>query len=274
MFTYQGKTALITGASSGIGEAFVRALAGRGMHVMLVARSEEKLRALAAEMSGQHEVRAEVIAADLGQEQAVQLIQQEVERRGLTIDLLVNNAGFGTYGLFETISPEREHQEVMVNIAAMVALTHAFVPPMVARGQGAVINLSSVAGFQPLPYMAVYAATKAFVLSFSEALSVEYRRHGVRVLALCPGVTDTAFLKEASAEPLIVAPKRTPEQAVATGLRALERGRSVVIDGVGNAMLPQVVRLFPRALIAQIAGQVMRPRGAGMSGQAAATQKR
>ncbi|MBV9690639.1 MAG: SDR family NAD(P)-dependent oxidoreductase [Ktedonobacteraceae bacterium] len=159
MFTYQGRTALVTGASSGIGEAFARALAGRGMNVVLVARSEEKLRALAAELSGQYCVRAEVMAADLGQEQAVQLIEQEVERRGLTIDLLVNNAGFGTYGLFETLSPEREHQEVMVNIAATVALTHAFVPSMTARGQGAVINLSSVAGFQPLPYMAVYGAS-------------------------------------------------------------------------------------------------------------------
>ena len=268
MFTYQGKTALVTGASSGIGEAFARALAGRGMNVVLVARSEQKLRTLAAELSAQHGVRAEVIAADLGQEQAVQLIQQEVERRGLTIELLVNNAGFGTYGLFETLSPEREYQEVMVNIAAMVALTHAFVPPMAARGQGAVINLSSVAGFQPLPYMAVYAATKAFVLSFSQALSVEYREHGVRVLALCPGVTDTPFLEEARAEPLIVAPKRTPEQAVATGLRALERGRSLVIDGVGNAVLPQLVRLLPRAFVAQIVGQVMRPRGERMNRQA------
>jgi short-subunit dehydrogenase len=273
MFTYQGKTALVTGASSGIGEAFVRALAGRGTNIVLVARSEEKLRALAAELSGQYGVQAEVIAADLGQEQAVQRMQGEVERLGLTIDLLVNNAGFGTYGLFETLSPEREHQEVMVNIAAMVALTHAFVPHMAARGQGAVINLGSVAGFQPLPYMAVYGATKAFVLSFSEALSVEYREHGVRVLALCPGVTDTAFLKETRAEPLMVAPRRTPEQVVATGLRALERGRSVVIDGVGNAVLPQVVRLLPRALVAQVAGQVMRPREAGMSGRAAA-QKR
>jgi short-subunit dehydrogenase len=244
------------------------------MSVVLVARSEAKLQALTAELSSQHGVRAEVIAADLGQEQAIQLIQREVELRNLTIDLLVNNAGFGTYGPFETLSPEREHQEVMVNIAAMVALTHAFVPLMVARGQGAVVNVGSVASFQPVPSMAVYGATKAFVLSFSEALSVEYREHGVRVLALCPGLTDTAFFEVAHAKQLVLGRRlRTPAQAVATGLRALEQGRSVVIDGVGNALLAQVPRLLPRGLVAQLAGLAVRPRQAGMSGRAAA-QKR
>src|SRR5579859_2212596 len=136
MFTYQGKTALITGASSGIGRAFAHALARRGMSVVLVARSEERLRTLATELSQQHGVRAEVIAADLSQEEAIRQIQQEVERRKLAVDLLINNAGFATNGFFETLSPERDHQQVMVDVAAVVDLTHALIPSLLERSQG------------------------------------------------------------------------------------------------------------------------------------------
>jgi uncharacterized protein len=186
MFTYQGKTALITGASSGIGRAFAHALARRGMSVVLVARSEERLRALATELSQRYSVRAEVIPADLSQEDAIRQIQLEVQQRGLVIDLLVNNAGFATNGYFETLSPERDHDQVMVDVTSGVDLTHAFVPALLERSSGAaIINVASTAGFQPLPYMAVYGASKAFVLSFSQALAEEYRMHGLRVLARC-----------------------------------------------------------------------------------------
>ncbi len=193
MFAYRGKTALVTGASAGIGAEFARALAARGSDVILVARSQERLRALADELARDFGVRAEVIAADLTRADAARDLYAEAEVRGLTVDLLINNAGFGTHGPFETLAPARDHAEVMLNVAAVVDLTHLFLPAMLKRGDGAVINVASTASFQPVPYMAVYGATKAFVLSFSEALWAECRGRGVRVLALCPGTTATEF---------------------------------------------------------------------------------
>jgi len=262
MFAYQGKTALITGASSGIGRAFARALAQRGMSVLLVARSEERLRTLATELSQRYRVRVEVIPADLSLAGAARQIQQEVERRDLVLDLLVNNAGFGLNGFFEMFSPERDYQQVMVDVAAVVDLTHAFVPSMLERSEGAaIINIASTAGFQPVPYMAVYGASKAFVLSFSQALAEEYRARGLRVLALCPGATETPFF-DIAGEAASIGRRRTPEHVVATGLRALERGRSVVIDGSSNALLAQMSRFFPRRFVARITGQMVHPRQA------------
>ena len=259
MYTYQGKTALITGASSGIGYTFALVLANRGMNVVLVARSEERLRTLAPQLSDKLGIRTNVIVADLSKENAAQAVQQEVERRDITVDLLINNAGFATNGYFETISTERDHQQVMVDVTTVVDMAHAFIPSMVARGEGAIINIASTAAFQPLPYMAVYGGCKAFVLSFSQALSEEYRSRGIRVLALCPGATETPFF-DVAGEAASVGKRRTPEQVVVTGLRALEQGRSVVIDGASNALVAQVPRLFPRSLVARIAGQTVRPR--------------
>jgi len=259
MFAYQGKTALITGASSGIGQVFARVLAERGMSLVLVARSEERLRTLATELSARYAIRAEVLPADLGQEAAARQISQEVLARGLSVDLLINNAGFATNGAFETLSPERDHEQVMVDVAAVVNLTHAFLPELLKRSPGTgIINVASTASFQPLPYMAVYGASKAFVLSFSQALAEEYRTRGLRILALCPGATETPFFTIAG-EAASVGRRRTPEQVVATGLRALEQGRSVVIDGSFNALLAQIPRLFPRRFVAQVAGRAVRP---------------
>ncbi|HET8847021.1 MAG TPA: SDR family oxidoreductase [Ktedonobacteraceae bacterium] len=259
MFTYQGKTALITGASSGIGYAFAHALAQRGMSVILVARSETRLRDLATQLTERYQVRAEVICADLGKEGAAGLLQQEVKSRGLAIDLLVNNAGFATNGSFEDLPAERDHEQVMVDVTAVVDITHAFMPMLLERSPGsAIINVGSTASFQPLPYMAVYGASKAFVLSFSQALAEEYRTRGLRVLALCPGATETPFFTVAG-ESAAVGRKRTPEQVIATGLRALEKGRSVVVDGPSNAFLAQLVRFFPRSLVVRMAGQSVRP---------------
>lgn len=259
MFAYQGKTALITGASSGIGQVFARELAARGMSLVLVARSEDRLRALAADLAERYAIRAEVLPADLGQPEAARQVHQEVKARGLMVDVLINNAGFATNGAFEALAPERDHEQVMVDVVAVVDLTHAFMPELLKRSPGtAIINVASTAGFQPLPYMAVYGASKAFVLSFSQALAEEYRTRGLRVLALCPGATATPFFQIAG-ESAAVGRKRTPEQVVATGLRALEQGRSVVIDGTFNAVLAQVPRLFPRRLVARIAGYSVRP---------------
>ena len=262
MFLYQGKTALITGASGGIGAAFARALAARGANVILVARSEDRLRAPGEELARDHGVRAEVVAADLTRPGAAGELRAAVAARGLMVDLLVNNAGFGTYGRFGTLAPEREHDEVALNVAAMVDLTHLFLPAMLERGDGGVINLASTSAFQPLPYMAVYGATKAFVLSFSEALWAECRGRGVRVLALCPGPTATGFFAVVGSEDGAVGQTRTAAQAVATGLRALERGRPSVVDGWANYLRAQTPRLAPRGLVARIGERITRPRRA------------
>lgn len=261
MFAYQGKTALVTGASSGIGRSFAKELAARGMSLVLVARSGDALKSLAEEITQQYPVRAEVIQADLSREQSAWRVAAEVEQREMDVDLLVNNAGFLTHGHFETISAEREHDEIMVNIAAMVDLTHAFLPGMLNRREGGIINVASIAGFQPIPYMAVYAASKAFVISFSVALWEECRGRNVRVVTLCPGTTDTPFFDVAQAPEAALGKKRTPEQVVATALRGLEQRRSLVIDGKVNGLLSHGPRFIPRWLAAKFAGRAVQPCG-------------
>ncbi len=262
MFQYGGKTALITGASAGIGAEFARALAARGANVILVARSKDRLRALADEVARDYGVRAEAVAADLTRPGAARDLQAAVDARGLAVDLLVNNAGFGTYGRFETLSPERDGDEVALNVAAVVDLTHLFLPTMLARGDGAVVNVASVAAFMPGPYSAVYGATKAFALSFSEALWAEYRGRGVRVLALCPGATATEFFDALGTDTGVRGAKRSPEQVVETGLRALERDRPYAVDGLANYLMIQVPRVVPRGLAARLVARATRPRQA------------
>ena len=263
MFDYQGKTALITGASTGIGATFARALAARGANLILVARSEDKLHTLAAELSAHQKILTHVIPTDLSQEGAALTLAQTIQQQGLYVDILVNNAGFATYGHFETLSASRDHAQALLNMVAVVDLTHAFLPPMLERGEGVIINVASTAGFQPVPYMAVYGASKAFVLSFSEALWGEYRKRGIRVLALCPGSTDTPFFKVVGAEEAKVGGMRTPEQVVATALRAVDQGRSTVVDGVANYLQTMSVRFFPRQVITQMSGRFLQPRHTG-----------
>ncbi len=261
MFSYTGKTALITGASSGIGEAFAQILAAHGMNLVLVARSEDKLRALAQALSEQHGIRADVVPADLCREGAAQEVYRRTRALGIPVDLLVNNAGFGTYGGFDTLAPEREHEEIMLNVTALVDLTLAFVPAMAERKAGGVINVASIAAFQPLPYHAVYGASKAFVLSFSLALWAEYRKVGVRVLALCPGPTATNFFTILGADELpMMGSMHTPEAVVMTGLRTLEQGRPYAVEGRRNAFGAQLTHMTPLALTARVFARVMRPR--------------
>jgi short-subunit dehydrogenase len=259
MRDFAQQTALVTGASSGIGEAFARALAARGAHLVLAARTTEKLEALAAELSERHGIRAVPIAADLARPGAGAELAREVERRGITIDALINNAGFATYGPFEALPAERERDEVQLNVAAVVDLSHAFFPGMVSRRRGAIVNVASTAAFTPLPYMAVYGATKAFVLSFSEALWFEGRERGVAVLALCPGPTETAFFDVANANGLFGARQR-PEVVVERALWALARGRSYVVPGLSNALLAQSARFAPRSMVTRVAASMTRPR--------------
>jgi len=251
-------TALITGASSGIGEAFARTLAARGDDLVLVARSAGRLETLAAELSAKHGVRAHVLPADLSDPGAVDALVAELAARELTVEMLINNAGFGTHGEFASLDAARERDEVLVNVLAPVMLTRALLPAMIARTSGASVNVGSTASFQPVPYMAVYGATKAFVLSFSEALAEEVRAYGVRVVALCPGQTDTAFFD--GIDEARVGRARTTQQVVDTALRALKRGRVVAVDGFANYVLANSVRLAPRRLVTRVAARMQRPK--------------
>lgn len=257
-----GKVALITGASSGIGAAFAEALAGAGLDLILVARSEDKLRALAKQLHELHARRVEVVTADLGLAGAAQKVHTASEALGMPVDLLVNNAGFGTAGTFIKQDAERERQEVLLNAAAVVDMTHAFLPAMVERKRGGIINVASVASFQPLPYMAVYAATKAFVLSFSQAVRGEVRSKGVRVLALCPGPVDTPFFEATgNAKLRSTVPKATlmsADDVVKDALRAFKAGRSVVVPGIANKLLTSSVRFVPRDLLSAMTAMVMK----------------
>lgn len=259
MFDYRDKVALVTGASSGIGAAFAWELATRGMHLALVARSVDKLETLAQELRTRHSIRAEVVAADLSKETAGAEVHEACTRLGLDTHLLVNNAGFGTTGPFHATPLDRQRDEIAVNVLALVDLTHRFLPAMLGRKAGGIINVGSTAGFQPIPYMAVYAATKAFVLSFSEALWAEYRNAGVNVVALCPGPVETAFFEHLTMPRSVFGPGDTSEHVVALGLRALERGRSHVIPTYRDYLKAQAARLLPRGVIPRILERVLRP---------------
>jgi len=214
------ETALITGASSGIGEQFARQLSARGHDLILVARREDRLRKLADELPGT----AHVVPCDLARE--ADQLHGRVSELGLDVDLLVNNAGFGTYGPFVDGDSARDADEIRVNCEALVTLTHAFLPAIVERDRGGVINICSTAGFQPIPYEAIYAATKAFALSFTEALSEELRGSGVRVLAVNPGPVPTEWQAVAGHDDLPSVPgKIEADQVVAESLAAYDRGR-------------------------------------------------
>lgn len=251
--------ALITGASMGIGEAFADALAARGYDLALAARSGDALAHIAARVRAHGGGRAEVIVADLQDAAGPDFVAREAAGRLGQVDLLINNAGYGAHGRFETIDAPREVGQIRLNIEALVVLTNRFAPAMLARGSGGIINVASTASFQPVPYMAVYGATKAFVLSFSEALTEEFRGRGVRVLALCPGPTRTQFFATAG-DGAQFGRIRSPQQVVRTALRAYDRGASYAIDGSANRLLALSQRAFPRTLVARVAGVMMKPK--------------
>lgn len=254
--------ALITGASSGIGEEYARQLAKAGTDLILVARTENKLRDQAKQLAELYGRRVEVIAADLAQAAPGAGLHQRVEALGIKVDLLINNAGFGTVGGFEKQDPAREQQEIALNAAAVVDLAHAFVPAMVEAGHGAIVNVASVAAFQPVPYMTVYAATKAFVLAFSLGLRAELRGKGVRVQALCPGPVDTGFFEATgNARLRSTVPKgamATAEAVVAASLKGLADNRAIVTPGVLNKLGALGARLLPRDTMATLAGKAMK----------------
>lgn len=251
------KTALVTGASSGIGEAFAAKLASQKMNLVLVARSKEKLEQIATQLTSQYGIRVDVIPSDLSKEFSADEIFRQTERLGLQIDLLINNAGFASSGEFHNNDPKQDHNQVMVNISAVVDLTHAFLPGMVQRRHGTIINVASTAAFQPIPYMALYGATKAFVLSFSEALWAENRKNGVHVMALCPGPTETNFFNIAG--DVAVGKMQTTDQVVQTALKALYQKKSYTVVGMMNYLTTQLSRFLPRRTVALIAGSLVNP---------------
>ncbi|HEX6047326.1 MAG TPA: SDR family oxidoreductase [Pyrinomonadaceae bacterium] len=251
-------TSLITGASSGIGAAFARKLAARGRNVLLIARSEEKLVALCNEIGRLSGIRAGYFALDLLKPGAATELIEETQRRGLVIDMLVNNAGVGSMGEFDKLELELELEMIDLNIKSLVDLTYRFIGPMRERRQGAIINVASTAGFQPVPYMATYAATKAFVLSFSEALWEENRESGVHVMALCPGVTDTNFFEASRMKRPPMRTIETAEEVVDTALRALRHRKASVISGWTNWFAIEAERFVPRSFVTKIAGKALR----------------
>lgn len=244
-------TALVTGASSGIGTAIARVLAARGHGVTLVARREERLRELAAELSGA--VRAEVIGCDLADPAARDRMAGEIESRGLHVEVLVNNAGFGSYGNFVDAEREREVEMVRLNVEAVVDLEARYLPRMVGRGRGAVINVASTSAFQPLPGSATYAATKAFVLHHGDALHAELKGSGVTVTSVCPGPVRTEFIEQAG---MGGAEENTPgavwmsaDDVAEQAVEAAERGRRVIVPGALNQAGALLGQHAPRALL-------------------------
>lgn len=253
-------TTLITGASSGIGAAFARKLAARGRNVLLVARSEDKLIALCNELGRLTSIRAQYVAIDLQQPDAPSQLFEETRKRELEVDMLINNAGFGSMGDFAKLDLQRELDMIQLNVRALVELTQMFLLPMRQRNRGTIINVASTAAFQPVPYMSTYAATKAFVLSFSEALWDENRMHGIHVMALCPGVTETNFFEAAGINRPPMRTVQTPEEVVETALRALPRKKSLVISGWANWFVVEAERLLPRSAVTKVAGNALRSR--------------
>jgi short-subunit dehydrogenase len=249
------KVALITGASAGLGEQFAHYFARDGHDVILVARSADRLQALATKLEQEHKVTAHVVPADLGRPEAPQRILDAVKERGLEVDFLVNNAGFGSTGPFLEQDVAREAEMVEVNCTALLKLTHLFARSMRERGFGRILNVASTAGFQPGPFMATYFATKAFVVSFSEALAHELKGSGVTVTCYCPGATHTEFAGRAgnANTRLFQRPGvATAPDVAGDAYRKMMRGRVLAIHGFLNWFGAVSVRFTPRAAVRSI----------------------
>jgi uncharacterized protein len=252
------KVTLITGASSGIGQAFATTLAKKRQNLVLVARSEDKLHGLCDELMFQYGITAHYVAVDLNDFEADQRLFEETEKHGMEVDWLINNAGFGSMGDFVELNLERELEMIGLNVMVLVALTHRYLQGMRKRKRGTIINVSSTAGFQPVPFMATYAATKAFVTSFTEAIAEENRRFGIIATALCPGPTDTNFFTAANSTPFSA--MQTAEEVVETALRAIERQKSHVISGWLNYFKAHAATIAPNSLVTKFISSIIRPK--------------
>jgi uncharacterized protein len=249
------ETALITGASGGIGEELARVIAAGGRNVALLARSADKLQALAGSLSAAHGVAATVIATDLSEPGAAETVARTLAATGVTVDILVNNAGFGTSGPFASEDPDELQRMLQVNIVALTALTRSFLPGMIERKRGRILNVASTAAFQPGPFMAGYYATKAYVLSLSEALSEETAGTGVTVTCLCPGPTQTGFQDRAQIQEtrlFTTGAVMDPAAVARAGYDGMLAGRRLVIPGLVNKIGVHSVRTAPRAAVLKI----------------------
>jgi short-subunit dehydrogenase len=256
---------LITGASTGIGAEFARRFAALGHHLVVVARSADRLDDLATQLRAAHRVNVTVIAMDLSLPAAAAELWERTNALGLSIAVLVNNAGVGTHSDVAAADPKRLEDDVALNCRTLVGTTARYLPQMRANGRGTIINIASTAAFQPLPKMAVYGASKAFVLSFTEALWAEERQHGIRVLAVCPGLTDTPFFELAGEAAAGAASgsaaqwfTRTPQQVVDHTMRVLSGGKPSFVDGIANAFVARVVtRLLRKRMVIALSGRLL-----------------
>jgi short-subunit dehydrogenase len=256
--------ALVTGPSSGLGEEFARQLAARGMHLVLVARRRELMEKLAAELHLQHGTRCHIIQADLADPAVPKRVLDEVAAQGITIELLVNNAGFGIVGEVDNADIDRMLLMIRLNISALTELTYRLLPGMLQRGRGAILNVSSLSAFQPVAYMGVYAASKAFVLHFSEALHCELKDRGITVTAVCAGVTRTPFFDIAGASGWLQKHASHPvDYVVKRSLKALVRRQQFTVPGWRNYLLTLLVRIASRARVVKESTRFFRPRRKG-----------
>jgi short-subunit dehydrogenase len=250
------KWALVTGASSGIGLEFSKLLAADGYNIVLAARSQEGLEKLAADLQDQYNVKTGMFTADLVDAKAPQQIFESLKDEGIVVDLLVNNAGFGARGQFKDLDRQMQIDEIQLNVTALTDLSRLFLPSMVERKTGGIINVASTAAFQSGPMMAVYFATKAYVMSFSLAVANEVKEHGVTITCLCPGATNTSFQKRANAEsttlfnPLLM---MNPKEVAKDGYRGFKEGSELVVSGFLNQLVALSTRMIPRQTAAAIA---------------------
>jgi uncharacterized protein len=260
---FQGKWALVTGASAGIGVALARELARHGAKLILTARRRERLESLDAEFAAQG-VETRIIVADLNDPAAAQQIYDATEGAGLPVDILVNNAGLGQYGAFHRTDPEQEFSMVRVNCEAVVRLSRLFVPPMVERRRGWVLVVASAASFQPVPYLSTYAATKAFDRFFAQGLAAEVARYGIKVTALCPGTTESEFFEVAGASIFRKRKLQSAEEVSRLAIGALARGQRTIVPKLSSRFTAFLVRFIPVGLITHFVEKAARPKERAM----------
>ena len=254
MNIYENKTILITGASSGIGECFAEKLDKMGANLILTARSEDKLEEMASKMNN-----AVVISGDLSKKEFPKELHDRVKEKGLEVDLLINNAGFGYSGLYLENSIENYTEMINVNIISLIHLTHLFLKDMSSRKNGGIINISSLASFQPIPYFSIYAASKAFVTSFTLSLYEEYRENGVRIMGVCPGYTKTNFNKRAQMQSVPVAGYlMSCDEVVDQSLKAFEKGKFLIINGKVNRFARVFTSMIPRTWALKMASSIIK----------------
>ena len=256
---WQGKWALVTGASAGIGEAIARQLAASGAHLIVTARRTDRLTALASTLSAKHGTRVEMFQADLANVGAGREIHAFTTGKGIEVELLVNNAGFGAFGYIQDIAEDRLLEMIQVNCSAVIELTRLYVTEMVRRRHGDILIVASTAGFQAVPFISVYAATKAFDLIFAEGIAEELRPFGVRVCALCPGSTNTEFQQVAKQPDRAFRFAETADKVARVGLEGLARGEPCVISGARNRWMIRGERVVPRSFVTKMAAKMMHP---------------